>query len=79
MGILAAKKLALYGIHINLFLVSGLMHAAACVEAKAFAITMAVGTVRNKDLQFTDGTLTRYYSWDLVARLARTEAEHHFP
>ncbi|KAJ7030612.1 hypothetical protein C8F04DRAFT_961349, partial [Mycena alexandri] len=42
-GVSAAKALEAEGIHTNLILVAGLMHAAVCAQAGATAISIAVG------------------------------------
>lgn len=44
-GIYATQQLQKDGININLCYVTGLIHAVACVEAKATAISVAVGPV----------------------------------
>ncbi|KAF8665028.1 hypothetical protein AX16_000640 [Volvariella volvacea WC 439] len=45
MGILAAKELAGHGLHTNLYLVCDHLHAAACVEAEASAVTIDIGMI----------------------------------
>lgn len=43
---MAAQELeTVYGVHTNLYLVSGLIHAAACAEAGATTITIPVNRV----------------------------------
>ncbi|KAF8153301.1 hypothetical protein B0H34DRAFT_662974 [Crassisporium funariophilum] len=44
-GILAAQRLQKVQVNVNLYLVSSLMHAAACAETNAAAISISVGTL----------------------------------
>lgn len=62
-----------YGIQTNLFLVSGLIHAAACAEAGATTVTFAVGPVSEHASRQRSAVLTDQ-SGAPVTGLAREEA-----
>lgn len=65
-----------HGIHTNLYLVSGLLHAAACAEAGATTITIPVGRVSDPPVSMKCSKVIED-PCELVAQLVRAETEGH--